>query len=313
MPIGWFVDIQVTVKDELLGINLQSQRNNCGAFIESFYRSNEGLLYEVERTGEVFVGDVVYSVEGELIEPHCGLHNIHARLLSSARPMTVVFRRYKLDTMSIHLTDDSRVGEWLYMFLSLYFTVEDADQWKQKIYSKAVVDVIIDCKGLWSSATLSSSTMKTDSVVLQQLICILSPCIEYCMSRYDIKVLPIEFMQLSENMLSESIDIHALMTSLSAVSSWLQSDIDKHLICKFEHCITRKQCTGWIANSQPFCAVTMSDIFQNTLLSACYYIFLHSIRRYIDPFVNILLFHASCDMCHALQTSEVPEILEFEG
>lgn len=284
-PLG-YVDIQVVVNDELLGINLQSQRNNCGAFIESFYRSNEGMLFEVERTGEVRVGDVVHSVEGQLLS-HCDLHDIHARLLSSARPMTIVFRRYKLDMLSIHLAEDSRVGEWLHMYLSLYFTMEDADHWKQKINSKAAIDVIIDCKGLWLSATLSNSTLKADSTALHGLLSILSPCIECCMTRYDTKLLPIEILRLSESIVSKSIDgdvllpVPALTISLSVVSAWLQSDIDKHLICKFEHCITRKQLTGWIANSQPFCAVTLSDVFQDTLLSACFYIFLHSIRRYV--------------------------------
>lgn len=282
MPLG-YVDIQVAVNDELLGVNLQSQRNNCGAFIESFYRSNEGMLFEVERTGEVCVGDVVHSVEGELL-CHCDLHVIHARLLSSARPMSIVFRRYKLDMPSIHLAEDSRVGEWLHMYLSLYFTTEDADHWKQKINSKAAIDVIIDCKELWLSATLSISTMKADSSAFQGLLIILSPCIECCLNRYDTKLLPIEILRLGESIVSKSIDDILLLpsllsTSLPVASAWLQSDIDKHLISKFEHCITRKQLTGWIANSQPFCAVTLSDVFQDTLLSACFYIFLHSIRR----------------------------------
>ena len=272
MPLG-YVDIQVTVNDELLGINLQSQRNNCGAFIESFYRSNDGMLFEVERTGEVCVGDVVHSVDGELLS-QCDLHDIHARLLSSARPMTIVFRRFKLDILSIHLAEDSRVSEWLHMYLTLYFTMEDADHWKQKINSKAAIDVIIDCTGLWLSAPLSSSAIKA-------LLSILSPCIECCLNRFDTKLLPFEIIRLRESIELESIDevLPTLMTSLSVVSAWLQSDIDKHLICKFEHCIIRKQLIGWIANSQPFCAVTLNDVFQDTLLSACFYIFLHSIRR----------------------------------
>lgn len=81
----------VIPKDSAVGVKLAQGRDG-GAFIDSFYRKQDGTLLPAEGANILRLGDRIYSINSVVIY-QLSLVEINNKIMSMQRPLTIEFKR----------------------------------------------------------------------------------------------------------------------------------------------------------------------------------------------------------------------------
>lgn len=95
-----------------LGIHLKACFGQHGAYVDSFYRSDEGEYLEVESTKLVCVGDILWNINGIGDVYQMNLDDIKKSLIGAAFPMELTFLRPTYNVAE-NFVDDFRNRSWI--------------------------------------------------------------------------------------------------------------------------------------------------------------------------------------------------------
>lgn len=107
----------VTLSQPPLGINLRSCFGQQGAYVDSFYRANDGEYFEAQKSKAIQIGDIIWSINNIDVH-HRTLEDIRKILLTISFPLTLIFHHPKsaelnCDEILNNLNNRTWIGKYI--------------------------------------------------------------------------------------------------------------------------------------------------------------------------------------------------------
>lgn len=239
-----------------IGINLQSLRGDHGAFVESFYRADDGGMLDAEGSGQIFVGDrISFIADDEVLTQH--LDDIRNKLLLHNRPLKIRFQRIAKDVLLDDIALDPRTKLWIDAYLEDYCSKMDGNILRRKLYIYFLSRLLFD----YLERQPDGCVQGNDTIVASlRELCL--ECLGCCIN-YD------ETLQRSHDR-SYITNIECVCLALR----YLENDLPNSLLVKFRQCCIARKLAGWMSDSPTFFAYSIVQIAEQQDLSACYYLHL---------------------------------------
>lgn len=258
---------EVTVGPGPLGISLCILRNGSGAFVESFYQSQDPMT---EIMSVVALGDRIMRI-GELDTSNANLDAILFALSNEPRPMVVLFCRYLQHDLVPFQLFDHRWNCWIEKFLNeekpetVSYPIDDLTN---VIHNYKIATMVID----YLAAGVSRDGENIQSIALE--------CIMFCIRQFESDDVPEQLRDSINQLISlQGRGDDELLNALCAANSFLFGTLQRCVLEPFQHSTFAPRAVAWLSESPPFYRATLSEVLSDRIVGICYFLFLCQLRR----------------------------------
>lgn len=264
--------IDILVNDGSIGINLKATENGVGAYIESFYRTPHGYILPAERSQQVQVGDIIYSINDETVRS-MKLSSIHDSITHATRPLKLTFIRpaFHLEPINpiTNIVRDTKKLPFIDQYLLNKCSKAEASVIANKIMLFNRCDIIIDN---FNDASFSSDDLANvlcsfyNSELLQNSISNSANNGNKCNSP------PIQPA-------ITCIDHARVHSALMDLRSWLEADLLANFIPNYFRSQAAKRMVACLLDSPPIQIMKLRELLSCNSSVIYFYVFLIQINR----------------------------------
>lgn len=267
--VGGYREVCLRVDAGPIGINLQSVRGGRGAFVESFYRAEDGQVYDAEGGGQICVGDRIAFIADNTVLTD-SIDVIHSKLLQQRRPFVIWLRRSEWAFQVNDLVFDPRVKAWVNAYMEDYCTAADGYLLRRKADVYFLARLLCDFLSKYG-------VDGPDGESAGELRALCTECFQFCVdARTDEQqVITIRGVSNAE--------------CLSNALNYLRTDLSKALLLKFRQCSIARKLVGWMSDSPMFHMYTIVQILEQEELAVCYYLHLCTLGMARHRYLHLLL------------------------
>lgn len=265
--------IEILVNDGSIGINLKATENGVGAYIESFYRTPHGYILPAERSQQVHVGDIIYSINDESVRS-IKLSSIHELITHATRPLKLTFIRptYHLEPVNpmTNIVRDTKKLPFIDQYLLNNCAKSEASLIANKIMLFNRCDIIIDN---FNDANLSSDDLTNilvsfyNSELLQNSVNNSGINSDKCNPAPPIP---------PANTCTDHARVHSALMDLR---SWLEADLLANFIPNYFRSQAAKRMVAFLLDGPPIQILKLRELLSCNSSLIYFYVFLIQINR----------------------------------
>eukprot|EP01035_Chromulina_nebulosa_P021974 gene21974-28447_t len=266
--------IEILVNDGSIGINLKATENGVGAYIESFYRTPHGYILPAERSQQVHVGDIIYSINDESVRS-IKLSSIHELITHATRPLKLTFIRptFHLEPVNpmTNIVRDTKKLPFIDQYLLNNCSKAEASLIANKIMLFNRCDIIIDN---FNDANLSSDDLANILVSFYNSELLQQNSVNNSGSNWD-KYNPPPPIPPA-NTCTDHARVHSALMDLR---SWLEADLLANFIPNYFRSQAAKRMVACLLDSPPIQILKLRELLSCNSSLIYFYVFLIQINR----------------------------------